>query len=236
MALTKKTALFGRTRALERQIDDFLDSVSEAGLLFLRAFKIYMTDGVSDDFTEALNDVGETESRADELRRSIKAQLYEHTLIPDLRADVLSLLEHMDRLTGIFQNNCYRFAIEKPDIPEAFKRDFVTLGETAVTCADSLVMAARAFFRNIEAGARPQSQGHLLRDRGRQDLHQAEDSHLRLRPAAGPQDPPALLHRAGRRAGQCRRRRGRRIGHLHHQAESLREHRGGRWISRSFCS
>lgn len=151
MALTKKTALFGRTRALERQIDEFLDSVSEAGLLFLRAFKIYMTDGVSPDFTEALNDVAETETRADVLRRSIEAQLYEQTLIPDLRADVLSLLEHMDRLTGIFQNNCYRFSIEKPDIPEELKRDFVTLGETAVTCADSLVMAARAFFRNIEA-------------------------------------------------------------------------------------
>ena len=151
MALSRKTALFGRTRALERQIEEFLDSVSEAGLLFLRALRIYMTDGVSSEFTETLEDVAATESRADELRRSVEAQLYEQTLIPDLRADVLSLLEHMDRLTGIFQNNCYRFSIEKPDIPEHFKRDFIALGETAVTCSDSLVMAARAFFRNIEA-------------------------------------------------------------------------------------
>lgn len=151
MALSRKTALFGRTRALERQIEEFLDSVSEAGLLFLRALKIYMTDGVSEEFDETLRDVAETESRADELRRSVEAQLYEQTLIPDLRADVLSLLEHMDRLTGIFQNNCYRFSIEKPDIPEHFKRDFISLGETAVICSDSLVMAARAFFRNIEA-------------------------------------------------------------------------------------
>jgi len=151
MALTRKTALFGRTRALERQIEEFLDSVSEAGLLFLRALKVYMTDGVSDEFTEALQEIRNTESRGDELRRSVEAQLYEQTLIPDLRADVLGLLEHMDRLTGIFQANCYRFGIEKPDIPEHFKRDFVNLGETAVTCADSLVMAARAFFRNIEA-------------------------------------------------------------------------------------
>lgn len=151
MALSRKTALFGRTRALERQIEEFLDSVSEAGLLFLRALKIYMTDGVSDDFAETLRDINETESRADELRRSIEAQLYEQTLIPDLRADVLSLLEHMDRLTGMFQNNCYLFSIEKPDIPEHFKRDFIGLGETSVICSDSLVMAARAFFRNIEA-------------------------------------------------------------------------------------
>ena len=133
------------------QIEEFLDSVSEAGLLFLRALRIYMTDGVSSEFTETLEDVAATESRADELRRTVEAQLYEQTLIPDLRADVLSLLEHMDRLTGIFQNNCYRFSIEKPDIPEHFKRDFIALGETAVTCSDSLVMAARAFFRNIEA-------------------------------------------------------------------------------------
>ena len=151
MALTKRTALFGRARALERQIDEFLDAISEAGLIFLRAIKTYLADGVSDEFMDSLNDVSAIETRADVLRRTIEAQLYEHTLIPDLRADVLSLLEEMDGLIGIFQNNCYRFSIEKPDIPEEFFRDFANLAETAVICSDSLVMAARAFFRNIDA-------------------------------------------------------------------------------------
>ena len=151
MALPKRSALFGRTRALERQIDEFLDSISEAGLIFLRAIKIYLVDGVSDEYLDSLNDVSAIETRADELRRTIEAQLYERTLIPDLRADVLGLLEDLDGLIGIFQNDCYRFCIEKPEIPDQFIRDFTNLAETAVTCSDSLVMAARAFFRNISA-------------------------------------------------------------------------------------
>lgn len=148
---SKNPTLFGRTHALERQIEEFLDGVSEAGLLFRRAIKIYLNDGVSDEFMETLEDVSKVETRGDELRRSIEAQLYEQTLIPDLRADVLSLLEDLDLLIGIYQSNCYRFSIEKPDIPIEYYRDFSELTETAVTCTDSLVMAARAFFRNIDA-------------------------------------------------------------------------------------
>ena len=151
MALPKRSALFGRTRALERQIDEFLDSISEAGLIFLRAIKIYLVDGVSDEYLDALNDVSAIETRADELRRTIEAQLYERTLIPDLRARCPRPAGGSRRADRIFQNDCYRFCIEKPEIPDQFIRDFTNLAETAVTCSDSLVMAARAFFRNISA-------------------------------------------------------------------------------------
>ena len=69
MEFSKKTRIFGRTRALERQIEEFLDGISEAGLIFRRAIKIYLADGVSADYVEALNDVKALESRGDELRR-----------------------------------------------------------------------------------------------------------------------------------------------------------------------
>lgn len=151
MSLSKKSALFGRTRALEREIEEFLDALSEAGLIFQRGIKVFLRDGASDAFMEALQEVGAIETRADEIRRSVEAQLYEQTLIPDLRADVLSLLEDLDWLFGVFQANCYRFATERPDIPAEYHRDFMDLAETSVTCVDCLVMAARAFFRNIEA-------------------------------------------------------------------------------------
>ncbi|MBL6945025.1 MAG: DUF47 family protein [Rhodospirillales bacterium] len=151
MSFSRKTALFGRTRALERQIEEFLDAISEAGLIFQRGIKVYLSEGASPEFMEVLSDVSAIETRADEIRRSVEAQLYEKTLIPDLRGDVLSLLEDMDWLIGVFQANCYRFATEKPDIPREYAREFMDLTETTVTCVDCLVMAARAFFRNIEA-------------------------------------------------------------------------------------
>lgn len=151
MALADKTALFRRTRLLENQIDEFLQGPSEAGLVFQMAIKEYLQNGAGEGFDASLRQVSKIENRGDELRRTIETQLYEQTLIPELRADVLNLLEDVDVLTNDFQGNCYRFSIEKPEIPAAYHKDFLLLTETVVTCVECLVMAVRAFFRNVDA-------------------------------------------------------------------------------------
>lgn len=151
MLLSKGNALFRGTKFLENQIDEFLDRIMEAGLIFLLAIKIYLKDGACEEFEESLRQVSKIESRADELRKNIETQLYEQTLIPDLRGDVMSLLEEMDELINVVQANFYRFSIETPEIPEEYHRDFINLTEMVVMCVESAVMAARAFFRNIEA-------------------------------------------------------------------------------------
>lgn len=149
--MSKNLALFRKTRIVENQIDDFLDCITESGLIFLRAIKIYLENGACEDFDAATKQADDIETRGDGLRRIIEAQLYEQTLIPDLRADVLRLLEDLDNLINITQANCYRFAIESPDIPLEFHKEFLHLTETVIACVDAVVMATRAFFRNIEA-------------------------------------------------------------------------------------
>lgn len=143
--------LFTRTRALENQIDEFLDKISEAGLVFNRAVKLYLKKGQGKEFDALLEQCAGIEHRGDELRRAIETDLYAQTLIPDLRGDVLSLLENMDYLINIYEANLYRFSIEAPEIPASFRRGFKELTETVVTCVEAVVLAARAFFRDIEA-------------------------------------------------------------------------------------
>ena len=48
---------FGRTKALENEIDAFLDKLSESGLLFKRALQIYLDEGASAAFDEKLQSV-----------------------------------------------------------------------------------------------------------------------------------------------------------------------------------
>jgi len=149
--VSKSPALFRNTRILENQIDEFLDCINEAVLIFQQAIKSYLEDGYSEEFEARTKQVNEVESNGDRLRRTIEARLYEQTLIPELRADVLKLLEDLDNLINIIQANCYRFAIEKPDIPAEYHKEFTNLTETVITCVETVVMAARAFFRNFEA-------------------------------------------------------------------------------------
>ena len=147
----KVSPLFRRTRLIEARIDEFLDHISESGIIFRRAVKGYLQSGPAEEFDDAMLHIDNIESRADELRRTIEAELYERTLIPDLRADVLTLLEDMDNLINVCEANCYRFSIETPKIPEEFHQDFNNLTETASECIDAVVMAGRAYFRNIQA-------------------------------------------------------------------------------------
>ena len=57
--------------------------------------------------------VKEMESKADKITKEVEHTLYEETLIPDARSDVLRLLEHMDEVIGMYQGNCYHFFYSK---------------------------------------------------------------------------------------------------------------------------
>ncbi len=142
---------FRRTKALENEIDAFLDKLSESGLLFKRAVQIYLDEGASAAFDEKLQAVNHLESEADKLRRSIETQLYTQTLIPESRGDVLGLLENLDTVLNMHAGALWAFSIEQPDISSEFAGDFATLCEQSVLAVESIVLASRAFFRNIEA-------------------------------------------------------------------------------------
>ena len=101
--LTKKISLFGRTRELEGEIDDFLDKLSQCSLLFKIAIKVYLNEGCTDDFENKLQDVNKMESDADHLRRAIETKLYAQTLIPESRGDVLGLIGDPQRISQRFR-------------------------------------------------------------------------------------------------------------------------------------
>lgn len=150
MALAKNVPIFRRTRSLEREIDEYLDKLSESGLLFKIAVQTYLSHGCSPEFIDKRDEVNKMESDADKLRRAIESQLYSQTLIPESRGDVLGLIETLDHLLGMLEGALWAFDIEKPDIPERFRGDYQQLADTVVEAVEELVMSARAFFRDVE--------------------------------------------------------------------------------------
>ena len=151
MRLTRDVRLFHRTRDLEIQIDQFLDALSESAIVFKLAVNIYLTQGYTEAFAQKHEHVDRLESEADRLRRAIEIQLYTQTLIPESRGDVLGLLENLDNIINLIEGVLWSFDIEKPNIPKDCKDGYQDL--VAMTCeaVESVVLASRAFFRNIEA-------------------------------------------------------------------------------------
>ena len=147
----KTESIFGQTKQLEREIDQFVDILSEVGLVFKAIIPLYLSNGASEQFDKMVNQVSEMESKADKITKEVERTLYEETLIPDARSDVLRLLEHMDELIGMYQGNCYHFSIQKPDFPKEFHDDLKNLTGTVVNCVESLCLTVRSFFRDIKS-------------------------------------------------------------------------------------
>jgi predicted phosphate transport protein (TIGR00153 family) len=142
--------LFKTTKDLESQIDEFLDSVSRAALVFNQGVKNYLEND-KDSFAGRISLIMELENKADDLRRAIENRLYTQTLIPEHRGDVLGLLENTDDVIDTMKETLDQFDIECPFIPNDLNKNFLELTQVSVEASESLVRATRAFFRDINA-------------------------------------------------------------------------------------
>jgi len=135
-----------------RKMDDFLDKVSESGMLFQHGVDAYLK-GNQQAFDKKIEEIAAVEHVGDALRRDLEEQLYTQTLIPESRGDVMELLENMDGLLDRFKGALWRFEIEQPDIYPELHSDIRELAACVVESVEAMVRSARAFFKDLAAVA-----------------------------------------------------------------------------------
>ena len=145
----QEMGIFNRNDNVISSIEKYLDSIDQSSLVFKIGVSNYLY-GRQDDFEENLRTISKLESEADTLRREIENMLYKYSLIPQLRGDILRLLEDLDEIIDIIKENLFQFDVEMPNIPRELVVDFLKLSETAISSVDSLIPATRAYFRSPE--------------------------------------------------------------------------------------
>ena len=151
---SEKLALFGKTKAMEVEIDEFFDTVSQGGIVFEETLRHSMTVGYDDVFAQRQKQISEIESKGDDMVKSVVRALYTEMLIPESRADVLSLLQDIDHILDDFKQVCFAVDVERPDLSEISPRlinSFQELVSVVVHAVECLILAARAFFRDINS-------------------------------------------------------------------------------------
>ena len=138
-----------RSKEMQTDIDNYLDNVENAALIFFEGVKNYIA-GKIERFEKHYQKITEIETEADRLRRDIKKKLYTFMLIPESRGDVLGLIENIDDVVDIAQKVLTQLSIETPKIPDFLKADFYDLAELSSKSVEELVKAARAFFTEIK--------------------------------------------------------------------------------------
>lgn len=138
--------LFKNSKEVIELIEKFLDNVDQALLVFKEGVSNYLYKK-TDNFNENLLTVAKLESNADVIRRDIENKLYAHSLLPQVRGDIMRLLEELDVIVDLVKKNLYQFEIESPNIPIELNQEFMKLTEISLLSAESVIPAARAYFR-----------------------------------------------------------------------------------------
>ncbi len=131
-------------------IEEFLSIIDQGSLIFKDGVKNYLF-GNRENFEDNLKTLANLSSEADIRKRGIENILYTQSLMPQLRGDILKLLEELNNIIELAKTNLFEFDVEIPFIPSELNQDLNKLTELSVLSIDSLIPAARAYFRNPES-------------------------------------------------------------------------------------
>lgn len=135
--------LFKKTRKMESKITTFLINIIQCGILFGRAFECYFKDGIQSEFLELRTQVSALEAENDSLRREVESKLYSQMLLPDMRSDILRLLEGCDKIINKYETDLILLSVEQPQIPKILKEKLMALINTNIECVSTLISGTK---------------------------------------------------------------------------------------------
>lgn len=134
------------TKNLIIKIDEFFDDIDLGLIVFKEGIKSYLERDMT-AFQRHLQKVDLLENNADRLQREIENEMITHSILPQHRSEVSSLIDELDEIIDALKSSLNEINIELPDIPSSLNKNFISLTETSINSAEELIPAARAFFR-----------------------------------------------------------------------------------------
>jgi len=99
-----------------------------------------------DEAKEMAKKTDHLETETDEIRREVEGLLFSGAFLPNLRGDVHVLVEAMDKIADSAEA-CCDFAIgQRPEIPDDFKSDFLTIAADSIYSYDPFKEAVENLF------------------------------------------------------------------------------------------
>ena len=144
--------LFRKTKKLEEQMTLFLMNIIQAGYLLKQGLDGYLKKGCDKNFKDLKNQVSVLEAENDSLRRQMELDLYHHMLLPDMRSDLIDLLEACDKIINKYETDMILWSLERPKIPNKLHRPLSQMMATSLDCVGAFIGGVKNFFsgRNVD--------------------------------------------------------------------------------------
>jgi len=131
-------------------IDKFLNTIDQGVLIFKEGVRNYLYNN-RENFLDNLRTLSNLETEADIIKRKVETILYTQSLMPQLRGDIMRLLDVLDNIIDLAKTNLFQFDVEIPFIPTEIHQDLIKLTELSGSAVDSVIPATRAYFRDPES-------------------------------------------------------------------------------------
>lgn len=137
--------IFKRSTEVNLKIETYLNVISDSLNLFEKMVQCHLLCD-EETFMETYDRICMLETEADQLEADIKVSLYKYLLLPDTRADVLSIIKSLDNVIDLTEMITKNFYIQKPQFPGILNKKIISLTSNSTKSARSLLQSVRSFF------------------------------------------------------------------------------------------
>ncbi|MEA2012090.1 MAG: DUF47 family protein [Verrucomicrobiota bacterium] len=112
--------VFKKNRKIQEKISNYLKMVEETLLIFSESMESYLEDGFSDHFSTLREKTSKSESISDDLKCEIENELYEKSLLPESRRDILVIIDKVDMIANTAESILRTLHTQNILIPKQF--------------------------------------------------------------------------------------------------------------------
>ena len=136
-----------RNRELLQKIDEYINTSSDILQYFKSSIINYMKNNDMVDFELQVKKIKKLESNVDEQLHDIEEFLYKKSLLPDLREDILKLLEELDDIVDYADHIMRYVFIRKIKIPENLIGQTINMLNSTCDCCNGVKNAINDLFK-----------------------------------------------------------------------------------------
>lgn len=138
--------LWKKSHILVDMVEEYFKKAEECMVYFQESMNNYLENGLSADFDGFIEKTHIAESSCDDIRLKIESAMYEKSLIPESRGDILGMLEIIDRIPNKAESILYMIQTQFLNTPEEIKGKISQLIKTNINAFTELMKAVRQLF------------------------------------------------------------------------------------------
>ena len=125
---------FKRNQVIKSKIEDYLCVVNIVLDQYLESVEHYLSRHLDDHFKVCVDRIHANESKADDLRREIETELFGKSLMPEIREDIIKIIDLVDRIPNACERVLRRIYTHGIVLPDEFCDRVMELTKIGVCC------------------------------------------------------------------------------------------------------